>query len=516
MPKRLFQVLSSTQNASLGVSWKAVTASNVDVSYPHPLEVGEEVGNRQRLVKRANPQDNVCVSGWSGEAGDHPSPETAFASAAPSELRQLKQHIQQQQRLREVERQLRSQLEPRIVLDTAVVEVAALFGAQHVSVLKRCDHTKTFQQTAHCGNVDTSGPALPLTLSPVKYPQFCQMLSEGQFVRIAVDQCSVGPSVDSEFDDELRQWLACWPGNWLLLPIQQVSSAQPKVLGHESAVAEAVTVDESTGKPIAENASGNWGLMAVSLPVRGAWAQSAIAAAKSIAAELALALTHAQQYQALLSANQALQKLALSDGLTSLANRRRFDEHLADEWQRLARDKRPLSLILCDLDHFKLYNDTFGHPAGDRCLIRVARALLSGPQRPADLVSRYGGEEFAIILPNTDTHGAWRIAQKIHDSIRALQIPHADESENDFVTVTMGVSTVIPGHDNTPHMLVQASDLALYHAKQHGRNRTYVNGHYNTVANRSPVETAAASDQPDVMPADVMPVESPTEDDSVS
>ena len=121
-------------------------------------------------------------------------------------------------------------------------------------------------------------------------------------------------------------------------------------------------------------------------------------------------------------ANRELQQLALEDGLTRLANRRCFDEQLADEWQRLAREQQPLSLILCDLDHFKRYNDTFGHPAGDRCLIRVARALLNGPQRPADLVARYGGEEFAIVLPNTDSYGAWRIAQKIHRNIRALKI----------------------------------------------------------------------------------------------
>ena len=164
-----------------------------------------------------------------------------------------------------------------------------------------------------------------------------------------------------------------------------------------------------------------------------------------------------------------------------MANRRRFDEHLSDEWQRLARDQQPLSLILCDLDHFKRYNDTFGHPAGDRCLIRVARALLNGPQRPADLVARYGGEEFAVILPNTDTHGAWRIAQKIHENIRELKVEHAPNHEEKYVTVTMGVSTVLPGRNSTAQTLVQAADLALYHAKQQGRNRTYVHAHYNTV-----------------------------------
>jgi diguanylate cyclase (GGDEF)-like protein len=125
--------------------------------------------------------------------------------------------------------------------------------------------------------------------------------------------------------------------------------------------------------------------------------------------------------------------------------------------------------------------------------------LLNGPQRPADLVARYGGEEFAIILPNTDTHGAWRIAQKIHESIRALKIAHAPDNDQAYVTVTMGVSTVIPGHDTTAQMLVQAADLALYHAKQQGRNRTYVHAHYNTV-NPDDMGNAAGESQPAMTP----------------
>jgi len=225
----------------------------------------------------------------------------------------------------------------------------------------------------------------------------------------------------------------------------------------------------------------HWGILALALPSEQSWSSAAIACAQSIAIELSFAMQQAQQYQSLLLANQELQKLALSDGLTRLANRRRFDEHLSDEWQRLARDRQPLSLILCDLDHFKRYNDTFGHPAGDRCLIRVAKALLSGPQRPADLVARYGGEEFAVILPNTDTNGAWRIAQKIHESIRQLKIAHAADNEKPYVTVTMGVATIIPGHEATAQGLVQAADMALYHAKQQGRDRTYVHAHYNTL-----------------------------------
>jgi len=548
MPKRPFQVLSSAQSASLG----PVAAGNVYVGYPRPIEVGD----RKRLVKLADPQGKVCVSGWSSYEVSKDvaaprlsdsipplltQPSTALssaqlsedegtaASATSSDLQQLKQHIRQQQRLREVERRLRSTLEPTSILSTAVIEIAALFGATHVSVLKHCSETQTFHQAArYCGDEDQDWES-PLSLSQVSFPQFWKMLREGKLLRIFADQLmssvagaeapfselsAAKPnqlSVAKNADHESQQWLARWSGNWLLLPVSNAalhdlpdSGLSPKDI---ASIADSALMQDALQAAPGETSheSGGWGLLALSIPKREVWTDDAISAAQSIAVELSLAIAHSQQYQALVAANQALQKLALSDGLTSLANRRRFDEHLADEWQRLARDRHPLSLILCDLDHFKLYNDTFGHPAGDRCLIRVARALLNGPQRPADLVARYGGEEFAIILPNTDTHGAWRIAQKIHESIRALKIPHAEDSENEFVTVTMGVSTVIPGHDSTPQMLVQASDLALYHAKQHGRNRTYVNGHYNTVNTRdaSPPSTnnhCAAADQPAVMP----------------
>ncbi|MEL6469951.1 MAG: diguanylate cyclase [Cyanobacteria bacterium J06623_4] len=421
------------------------------------------------------------------------------------QLRQLKQYVLQQTQLRKVERQLRRTLSASAIFGTVVVEAAKLFGAKHVSLLRYQPNAQTFQQvTRYCQNEALAWNP-PISFSLSEFPGLVQRLWQGQSLRIFSEQLATSftdslqasPPLNVQqaahgqdfleqsiyaLDEECRHWLAQWPGSWLIVPIRN------REMG------------------TASGAQTCWGAMALTLPEHGVWTEGAIAAAQSIAVELTLAIAQSQQYQELLTANQELQKLALSDGLTSLANRRRFDEHLADEWQRLARDQQPLSLILCDLDHFKRYNDTFGHPAGDRCLIRVARALLNGPQRPADLVARYGGEEFAIILPNTDTHGAWRIAQKIHESIRALQIAHAPGNEEPFVTVTMGVSTVVPGHEMTAQMLVQASDLALYHAKQHGRNRTYVNGHYNTVKLDSlPDAHRAPADQPDVMPTSEQP-----------
>ena len=156
---------------------------------------------------------------------------------------------------------------------------------------------------------------------------------------------------------------------------------------------------------------------------------------------------------------------------------------LTAEWQRLGRDQQPLSLILCDLDHFKRYNDTFGHPAGDRCLIRVARALLQGSlsARQTWLLAMAVKSSPLSCRIRTRT-GPGASPKKFTTVSERSKSEHAPDNEEPYVTVTMGVSTVSPRtRQRPPQMLVQASDLALYHAKQQGRNRTYINGHYNTV-----------------------------------
>lgn len=171
----------------------------------------------------------------------------------------------------------------------------------------------------------------------------------------------------------------------------------------------------------------------------------------------------------LIQLNQELERLAHSDGLTQVANRRYFEVYLQQEWQRLAREKKPLSLILCDVDYFKRYNDTYGHQAGDRCLQQVARVLSQIVQRPADLVARYGGEEFAIILSNTNANGATHVTGKIMATLQQMQIPH-DASDKKQVTLSMGIATTMPSAKETPHSLITAADRALYAAKSQGRD----------------------------------------------
>jgi diguanylate cyclase (GGDEF)-like protein len=174
---------------------------------------------------------------------------------------------------------------------------------------------------------------------------------------------------------------------------------------------------------------------------------------------------------ALQSANQALQNLAYMDALTQIANRRQFDERILQEWQRLKREQRPLSLILCDVDYFKQYNDAYGHQAGDDCLYKIAQTLAHAARRPSDLAARYGGEEFIMLLPNTSLEGARDVAQHIQTHIQSLQLPHHQSKVSQSVTASFGITSMIPTESVTPEQLLLTVDRALYQAKAEGRDR---------------------------------------------
>ncbi len=185
-------------------------------------------------------------------------------------------------------------------------------------------------------------------------------------------------------------------------------------------------------------------------------------------------ITERQRTEAALhTANQELERLAHLDGLTEMANRRQFDTYLRREWLRLMREQAPLSLILCDVDFFKKYNDTYGHLAGDSCLQHVAKAIAAVIKRPADLAARYGGEEFAVILPNTNLFSATHIAKQIRLAVKGLDICHDTSEVGQYVTLSLGVTSMIPTVDTEPTVLVDAADSALYQAKQKGRDRLY-------------------------------------------
>lgn len=191
----------------------------------------------------------------------------------------------------------------------------------------------------------------------------------------------------------------------------------------------------------------------------------------AVATQLGAMIQRKKAEASLKQANYELKRLATLDGLTQLANRRQFDEYFEREWQRLAREEQPLSLILFDIDHFKRYNDYYGHLAGDDCLQQVAKAANHAVQRPSDLVARYGGEEFAAILPDTEIQGALVVAQMIREQIQQLKLPHASSPSHPYLTLSLGVSGTIPSLERSPDYLIALADAALYEAKNQGRDR---------------------------------------------
>ncbi len=175
-------------------------------------------------------------------------------------------------------------------------------------------------------------------------------------------------------------------------------------------------------------------------------------------------------------ANRELEQLAFFDGLTDLLNRRHFDNRLNQEWRRLRHTGKPLSVILCDIDYFKQFNDTYGHLAGDECLRQVSRTLQQiglqqvGKRSSDVVVARYGGEEFALLLPDTTPTGAIQIAYEIQSAIRSLQITHQGSPIYPFVTVSLGIASLVPHGKDSPQQLIASADRALYQAKSKGRD----------------------------------------------
>ncbi len=166
-----------------------------------------------------------------------------------------------------------------------------------------------------------------------------------------------------------------------------------------------------------------------------------------------------------------LKMLSTTDGLTGIANRRRFDDLMLKEWRRAFREREFISIMMIDIDNFKKYNDFYGHLQGDECLRHVASALSQCQKRDTDIIARYGGEEFAAVLPNTDAIGAESFAQKIMATVEALNIKHERNADFGRITVSIGIATVKPIEGITPEEVIAFADGCLYEAKEHGRNQ---------------------------------------------
>lgn len=176
----------------------------------------------------------------------------------------------------------------------------------------------------------------------------------------------------------------------------------------------------------------------------------------------------------LLHLQNELRDLSFKDGLTGLGNRRRFDSLLSTEWNSARRNQTPISLVMIDIDHFKAYNDRYGHIKGDECLKRVSKALTAGASRPRDFLARYGGEEFALILPETDERGAEHVAERCREAVLAEQLPHDASPTGPMVTVSIGVGAIVPSTNDEALSFIQEVDRRLYRAKEAGRNSLVV------------------------------------------
>lgn len=185
-----------------------------------------------------------------------------------------------------------------------------------------------------------------------------------------------------------------------------------------------------------------------------------------VAVELALSKHAAER-----AATEKMSALVLTDPLTGLANRRHFDQTLASEWDRAVREGKSLAVLMADIDHFKAFNDSLGHAAGDDCLKAVAQAMRRHCARPGDLVCRWGGEEFAVILPGTDLAGAEHVANELADVVRGLGIGHPGVGASARVTISVGVASAVPNSNDSAQALVEKADGALYAAKKAGRDR---------------------------------------------
>ena len=185
-----------------------------------------------------------------------------------------------------------------------------------------------------------------------------------------------------------------------------------------------------------------------------------------------LLLREKLQSRSMRAQNDRLNEISYTDPLTGIANRRRFDEMLEVGWTAARHSQESLALLMIDIDHFKRYNDTYGHPAGDQCLQRIARAIAGTVIGESDLAARLGGEEFGILLRNADQHSARAIASRVHQAIERLAIRHSASTTEPFISVSIGLAVAVPAEAGLPATLIDAADRALYDAKHAGRNRT--------------------------------------------
>ena len=398
---------------------------------------------------------------------------------------QLRQQAIRERLLGRMIEHIRSSIDVRSILQSTVTEVRQFLKTDCALIYRCQDWASQFDDDKKAAIV--AGDGLPLGYIEnqnitAALAVSCFFLVESQSVQAIPDVSATGLA------DSCQELLAdCKISAILSVPIWQSGDWETAKKRLEATVFETEKNQDvaasyisgpTVGKPqapdsIAENRNNLWGMLTAYNNCSGVreWQQWEIDFLQHLATQVAIAIEQSQLYHQLAIANQKLQELATTDGLTGIANRRQFDRVLMLEWRRLAREVLPLSLIMFDIDFFKPYNDFYGHLSGDDCLRKVAGAIALSAKRAGDLTARYGGEEFAVILPNTSAEGANVVARKICDCIASLKLPHARSSICPYVTLSCGIATVIPAPDVSLDTLIHSADSALYQAKNEGKNR---------------------------------------------
>ncbi|MGD1918006.1 MAG: EAL domain-containing protein [Pleurocapsa sp.] len=362
-------------------------------------------------------------------------------------LQSLHQHlakdIARQNLLYEISDRIRRSLDLDLIFKTATNEIRSFLNCDLVTLAQIKEQDIEIRS---CSSLEKITPETKQTIS---HSSLCSSRQEYQSylqgnVRIYQQQES---SVCDRSTDILKSKAR------LIVPI---------LIGHIdlplSSSTSILTKDDATNR----NSLYGW-LIAERYQSPQQWQPEEISFLKELTTQLAIAIIQGQLHQ-------KISQLAVVDSLTKVYNRRYFDQQLNLEWRRLKRISAPLSLIMCDVDYFKIYNDTYGHQQGDRCLQLIAKAISKVLKRSGDVLSRYGGEEFVVILPHTHLAGATQVAEAIKETVKELKLPHVNSLADSVVTVSMGVASTVPSSEDSPHLLIEASDLALYQAKERGRD----------------------------------------------
>ena len=413
--------------------------ATVNQALQHAIRLGQRYQVEFRVQHRDGPIRWLLAQGRVCDRGQHP-PRLVGVTLDISDQKQaeteLKLQLKRERQVGEIAQRIRHLLELDSILAQTVASVREFIAADRVLVIQ-------------CG-ADMSGKVIQEVCDP-DYPAMLgwALRDPWSMAENLLEQYRAGRGV--AIDNIYRQ---------------NLPASQLEFLEYFQIQAEIVV-------PLLQDQNQTlWGLLiAHQCSAPRTWRTADVGLLQGLAIQVSTAIQQAKLHRQLTLANQRLKRMAFLDGLTQVANRRRFEQHLEREWCRLSRENGCLAVIMADIDCFKGFNDRYGHQAGDNCLRLVARTLSRAVKRPADLVARYGGEEFVIVLPNTDEKGAETVAEDIRRLVRGHRIPHEESTVAQVVTMSLGVASTRPGDGGSSDHLIKRADEALYVAKYEGRDQ---------------------------------------------